>query len=187
MFVTVKQYHLQAVLPFLNNCETCLVFLQNGMSHLDYIANLHAPTIYVGVVEHGAIRMNETTTNHKGKGMIKLGYFAVSDFLRVESLNTPIFPVEYIEDYKLVLQEKLVINSVINPLTAILKVKNGQLMTNLSFKRLSIKLVNEVCQALKVNREQNGTLYEKGRRGLFIYCIKHFFDVVDLEFGKKQK
>src|SRR5699024_10863444 len=67
----VKQPHLKDTLPFYQkiNQSTPLIFIQNGMAHLKEIKEFSQPT-YVGVIEHGASRINDFTVDHLGEGKI---------------------------------------------------------------------------------------------------------------------
>lgn len=53
IFIAVKQYHIDDVLPFVEGASS-LIFLQNGMSHLQKMLNIGSENIAVGIVEHGA-------------------------------------------------------------------------------------------------------------------------------------
>src|SRR5690625_4960675 len=60
LFICVKQTHIESLLPFLKRKVdgAPLIFLQNGMGHIEFIQSLHNP-IFVGVVEHGALRISD--------------------------------------------------------------------------------------------------------------------------------
>lgn len=53
IFISVKQYHIDDVLPFVEGASS-LIFLQNGMSHLQKMLKIGSENIAVGIVEHGA-------------------------------------------------------------------------------------------------------------------------------------
>src|SRR5690625_5268375 len=74
--ICVKQSHIKKILPILKeiNSDTPLIFLQNGMGHLEEIKKLPQP-VYVGVVEHGANRIDDRTVNHLVMGKIKLASY----------------------------------------------------------------------------------------------------------------
>nr|MCG0057130.1 hypothetical protein [Escherichia coli] len=60
IIITVKQYHLKEIIPFIKTLtiHTPLLFIQNGMSHIEILKNLPQSTLYLGTVEHGAMRTN---------------------------------------------------------------------------------------------------------------------------------
>src|SRR5699024_802429 len=75
-FICVKQSELQRILHTLHKLPTDLplIFIQNGMGHLDALKVLRQP-VYIGIVSHGAKRLNDVCVSHKGKGNILLASF----------------------------------------------------------------------------------------------------------------
>ena len=107
--------------------------------------------IFVGVVEHGALRHNPNTVEHTGLGKTKLAVFR-GDWseLRIMDESIPFFPFEWHEDFHSMLLEKLMVNAVINPLTAILSVPNGELVTNPFYEQLMDMYVDELAEILRI-------------------------------------
>lgn len=152
IFVCVKQPHIDQVLPYLAKLsETSkIVFLQNGMGHLNKIAPLRSE-IYVGVVEHGAYRTADDEVNHLGMGTIKIAPYEneAIDLAHLQAnLQQDDFPIEFYDDWEPLLKTKLLINAVINPLTALFNVNNGVILTNTHIKNLAEKLTNETAYVL---------------------------------------
>ncbi|MEI4789043.1 2-dehydropantoate 2-reductase [Bacillus sp. FJAT-53060] len=139
LIVTVKYHQLQDVLGELSTLpRQRILFLQNGMAHLLDLKNWEvAHQLYIGVVEHGAMKMSDHAVNHTGIGVIKWGAFHheatadISDELNEVSTH---FQMVYTAKWKKVLEEKLLVNVCINPLTALLHVKNGELISNPSYE-----------------------------------------------------
>lgn len=155
LLIAVKQYHLDDVMSYINksNHKTPLIFLQNGMGHLNQLKKLKQPTI-VGVVEHGAYRVNDYTVKHTGKGQIKVAAYTSGEHLVREiqkRINRPNFKVTIHADWEKLLVEKLMINAVINPLTALLNIRNGELLTNKNAYTLLKHLTEEVADILGLN------------------------------------
>lgn len=155
LFVCVKQPHLQSLLPYLTSVDenTPIVFTQNGMGHIEQIRDLPNP-IYIGIVEHGANRINDVTVNHLGQGKIKIGAYQdkkgqLIDIIR--QLDQAPFPFEYAANWQKLLKEKLIVNAVINPLTAIFNVENGALIENVYIKKLAQAICEEVAEALQLD------------------------------------
>jgi 2-dehydropantoate 2-reductase len=159
--ITVKQYHLQAVLPLLNarlNDWGSLLFLQNGMGHLKWFSDLSARRIYIGSVEHGAARVNEFTVSHNGYGLTKTAVYRGSEdhLVRLLSSTPAKFPITLENDYHAILLTKLIVNSIINPLTATFQVTNGTLVSNPYFYQIVISFFEEIVNVLSIhNREEH--------------------------------
>ncbi|MCP3026219.1 2-dehydropantoate 2-reductase [Halobacillus sp. A5] len=154
LIITVKQYDVPAVLEQLPPSLPVL-FLQNGMSHLDSLEPLSNPC-GVGVVEHGAVRISNYEVSHTGKGVIYLADF--HNFLKGEELAEELtvegFKFLYRENYWSMLAEKVVINTVINPLTALFNVKNKEILLNPHIYELAEKLCLEACEVLDLSFEE---------------------------------
>ncbi|SEB17221.1 2-dehydropantoate 2-reductase [Thalassobacillus cyri] len=153
-FVCVKQNHLKGLMPVLEEIgdEETLVFLQNGMGHLERIRKLSS-AVMVGVTEHGALKTADYSVRHTGKGVIRLASMEKSSNVDrlMEQLNQDHFPFIAERDYYHMLAKKLVVNAVINPLTALFEVRNGQLLENPFIHDLALGLCREACQVLKLD------------------------------------
>lgn len=151
-FVCVKQPHIDQIIPLLAKLDESshIIFLQNGMGHLHKIASLR-PEISVGVVEHGAHRINDYEVNHLGVGTIKIAPYK-TESVNLENLKSQLhqdeFPIEVQEDWEPLLKTKLLINAVINPLTALFNVTNGSILTNTHIKNIAEKLTEETAYVL---------------------------------------
>jgi 2-dehydropantoate 2-reductase len=164
VIICVKQYALEELInsiPFHPNLP--LLFIQNGMGHLSLLQTLKTHSIFIGSVEHGVLRVNNHTVNHTGAGITRLAIYRteltdqwIFDDLFLSSI--PAFPFQSEPDYLRMLTMKLVVNAVINPLTAILDVINGKLLTNEYYHLLFKQLFDEVCLALNL---EDPTYYEK--------------------------
>ncbi|WP_246940218.1 2-dehydropantoate 2-reductase [Bacillus pinisoli] len=158
VIVSVKQYHLPTIIPLLQFIpkHVTLLFVQNGMGHIDLLRNLSHHNIMVGVVEHGALKLNDITVKHTGIGLTKISNFkgntSANEF--VTNCSTSDFTIQAIEDWNSMLLTKLVINSMINPLSALLRVENGQLVSNPHFYQIFKELFQEIICLLKPNHPQ---------------------------------
>ena len=89
------------------------LFLQNGMGHIRILSELNRP-IYVGVLDHGAKRIDDYTVLHTGKGSIRIGSYDKKDTEMLHQLIRVLhhddFPVYYVEHWKDLLKEKLIVN-----------------------------------------------------------------------------
>jgi len=155
LIICVKQPHIEHVLSYFKNISdtTPLFFLQNGMGHLELIKELPQP-VYVGVIEHGASRLSDYEVNHLGAGVIKLASFTGTQTklqLLIQELHTNEFPFEQIGNWRSLLFDKLIINAVINPLTALFNIPNGSIIENKSIKFLAENLCKEAADVLQVD------------------------------------
>jgi len=145
-FIAVKQYHLANILPFIKG-QRQIIFLQNGMSHLDILHEIKCENVAVGIVEHGAKKENEYTVHHTGVGVTKFGVVN-GDWSQFESLldcfSSKYFSVRVEEDWKQTMSYKLVINACINPLTALFGIQNGELLSNPFFYKVMEQIFQEV-------------------------------------------
>ncbi|MFG6149014.1 ketopantoate reductase family protein [Halobacillus sp. B23F22_1] len=154
LIVTVKQYDVYPTIKQLPSIVPCL-FLQNGMAHLNLLQEL-SNSCAVGVVEHGAVRMSEFEVQHTGLGMIHLAHFKGSFNVNAltDKLSVKDFKFTFKDDYWLMLAEKLVINTVINPLTALFGIKNKYVITNPRLCKLAKQLCAEASSALNLSFEE---------------------------------
>ncbi|MBM7647228.1 2-dehydropantoate 2-reductase [Bacillus ectoiniformans] len=186
VFVAVKQYHLANILSQLNQIErrTPLVFLQNGMGHLSLLHDLSFSAIYVSTVEHGVQRVGETAFRLSGLNRTNIALFKGGSPILPVFLQKvpPHFPFIYKENARDMLLEKMAANAVINPLTAILRIPNGELISNRSFFPLAqqafrefeavfyegermeaFEAVIEICKKTAANRSSMLKDMEEGR------------------------
>lgn len=155
--IAVKQYQLAGLMPKLKaNSSGSLLFIQNGYGHIKLLPELPTIPIYLGSVEHGAVKSGDNTVFHNGEGTTRAAVYKGSGSL-LENLSVSLsddFPVILEPDYKTMLIKKLVVNAVINPLTAVLQVKNGALISNTYFHGIFIRLFEECANVLELkNRE----------------------------------
>ena len=128
------------------------------MGHLPLLAKLTNRKRFVGVVEHGALKQSNTKVCHTGVGIVKIAAYCrqinEADQKMMRSWHQRHFPIAFVTDSYQMLAEKLVTNAVINPLTAIFRVKNGELMRNPYFFQLMRQLFNETVAVLDVEADK---------------------------------
>lgn len=155
--ITVKQTSISELF-FLRDekfQDVCYLFLQNGISHLKFLESLPQKNLLVGVVEHGALKEGFTTVNHLGEGRIKVSSFkgdSSSEWVKIlQRLN---FRVTEENNWKEMLYIKLIMNASINPLTAILRIPNGQLIENEYALSIMKELFEETILVLDMNNKR---------------------------------
>jgi 2-dehydropantoate 2-reductase len=139
-----------------------LVLFQNGIGHIALLQQaLPGRKLIAAVTTEGAQRIDETTVRHTGRGETHLGEWHLDDRLM---LRTPIYLDNEDTSDTLLLESmlkqagfsvflskqlgddvlrKLLINAVINPLTAILRVRNGELTQSPARLKLMEALFHE--------------------------------------------
>ncbi|MGE7997160.1 ketopantoate reductase family protein [Lysinibacillus sp. NPDC093190] len=132
--IAVKYGQLQELYEQLSALPSTvsLLFMQNGLAHFDEALRLPQKNIAFCSVSFGAQMINQSTVQHRGVGVCKIAIErgnsdAFNDLLQVRN---SLYPVELVANAEQMLFEKAVFNCLINPLTAILQVKNGELVTN---------------------------------------------------------
>jgi len=132
--VAVKYAGLRDLLSEMQETNTInpVLFVQNGIGHLELVKSCEFPHVAFATVEHGASRIDDRTVSHNGVGMVTIATALGDDseFDLIGDAHSDKFPVRRHSDAEQILLRKVLINCMINPLTAILKVKNGELLTN---------------------------------------------------------
>ncbi|MBE3568684.1 MAG: 2-dehydropantoate 2-reductase [Bacillales bacterium] len=148
LLVAVKQYHLQGMVPFFRQLspDVSLLFLQNGMGHLFLLEQLPQKNIYLGTVEHGVLKEQDTIVRVRGRGMTNVSVYRGSQpFLeKFVSHTDGSFPFQFHQNYRKMLLAKLFANAMINPLSAVLKVPNGELIKNPYYYQLLTSMFTEL-------------------------------------------
>lgn len=155
LVIAVKQYQLHQIIPHLSSVDCPLLFVQNGMGHLEYCEKLSINhEVYVGVVEHGALKNGLNSIVHTGDGIVKIASFSGNlTYLQIlQQLKE--FPVVFEEDYYKMLEKKLIVNTMINPLTAVLQVENGMLIHNPYFLQLFNEYFDELVHILNIENQE---------------------------------
>ncbi|MCM3742741.1 2-dehydropantoate 2-reductase [Sporosarcina luteola] len=126
-----------------------VMFVQNGYGHFDFIRTTSMSDVFFAAVEHGAGRLDDRTVSHNGVGPINIAPYRGDEtsFDFLQSVSSAVFPVAFAEDAHHIILRKVLINCMINPLTAILQVRNGELARNPHAKILFDQLYDEIIAA----------------------------------------
>ena len=158
IILAVKYGQLQQVYESLRTLApaTPLLFLQNGLAHLDEADTLPQHTIAFGSCQFGAQRENDTTVHHRGQGILKIAVEKgdAQHFKLFSKCPNPLFQVAFVESAEKMLFEKALLNCFINPLTAILQVTNGRLVENPQAYHLLQNLYKELITAFPEEASQ---------------------------------
>ena len=149
--VAVKSAGVASIVDTLvsQQIKSPILFVQNGFSHFNLVNSTALPNVFFSTVEHGAGRIDDRTVSHNGIGMMKIAPFRgpITSFDAILTSSSTSFPIEFVEDARKTVFRKVLINCMINPLTAILQVKNGELLVNSYAKTLFDQLYDEVLNA----------------------------------------
>lgn len=157
--IATKKTANETLYPYFKklNASSYLVFIQNGITNAQELRNLQAK-VFIGVFDHGITRYGNDKIQQKGAGRLSLGSLgdeqeaSVNKF--VTQIDDPKFPVFFEKNIQSRQAEKMVINCVINPLTALFECFNGEILKNPYLKQLAKKLNEEACQALNIPTEE---------------------------------
>lgn len=156
VIVAVKYTHLQEVFLQLQKLpqDIPILFVQNGLAHFEEALKLPQQTIGFGSCQFGAQKANDYTVIHNGIGVLKLAVERGNDevFQLLRGIESELFPLQFVDDAEKMLFEKALYNCFINPLTAVLQVKNGELINNIHAKKLLKDLYEELMNAFPEQR-----------------------------------
>jgi 2-dehydropantoate 2-reductase len=156
LIISVKQYQLFPIIQLLKNLSgRTLIFVQNGMAHIELLKDLSMHNIILGSVEHGVLKKDHYLIEHTGIGRTIFCRFHANELTIINELNPhdPSFIVDVFDDWYSVLAKKLLANAIINPLTALYRVQNGELVFNPFFHRIAKKLFQEVWKVLELKNK----------------------------------
>lgn len=146
LIVTVKGYQLPLLVKQLSPClsiNTRIILIQNGMGGAQILAEAFPNNIiYVGTTTDAVYKVDEDTYQITAMGKLDIGplwkmsfnddyHPNISDINKEKAWMSALLAchpnAEYHDEIASALYKKLAINAVINTLTALLQVKNGQL------------------------------------------------------------
>lgn len=151
IIVATKYNELHKIYPMLMELspEIPLLFLQNGLAHYEEAQVLPHKHIAFASAQFGAQKENDYTVIHRGVGVLKtaIGRGDENEFSLMKEIHQTNFPITFQENAEKMLFEKALLNSFINPLTALLQVKNGELIKNPHSLKLLHTIYNELTNA----------------------------------------
>jgi 2-dehydropantoate 2-reductase len=147
-----------------------LLFTQNGIGIIEEVTThlfpnpMNRPLFLTSVVFHGVHSLDAFTSVHAGVGYIPVGDVRLDPrfpSLIPASLAQPSYLLDLVmaapaihaltvslQEFLIVQLEKLVVNAVLNPLTALFRVRNGELYSYPCLARLIRTVIKETCQVI---------------------------------------
>ena len=167
VIVFVKSYSTREAMSgalFLLGAETMVLTVQNGLGNIEQLAEVAGERrIIAGTSGFGATMLAPGHIRHAGTGATTIGELSGVKTARIEKLyavlnNAGLNPV-LAENLQGIIWGKLLVNVGINPLTALARVKNGQI---LEIPELAGLMEKAVSEALAVARRKGIALVPAG-------------------------
>ncbi len=132
--------------------DTIVLSLQNGYGNIDQIAEfVDINNVIAGTTAHGATMLAPGHIKHAGKGETHIGWVKSKDDKRIEKIDDLFqkagFDTVISNNVMELIWSKLIVNVGINALTAVLKLKNGELLRQQETKDL---MGMAIIEAVKV-------------------------------------
>ncbi len=146
--VLVKAWQTERAADQLKVCmaeDGLLLTLQNGLGNREVLADrLGIGRVALGSTTTGATLLGPGLAKAGGEGRLSIERHAQLGPLQ-QALSDAGFQLELVADARSLIWSKLVVNSAINPLTAILRVPNGQLLERPAARKLLQALALETA------------------------------------------
>ncbi len=179
VLLCVKSYDVIECLEFCRpilSKRVLLIFMQNGISHLDLQTHLHEYAAAFGTTTEGATLIGTGQVRHAGSGVTYLGFLETPDNLGAGLLQKvhDVFSagglqVHLTENILARLWSKLFINVGINALTAILGCTNGDLLT---LSGADKRLEAAVDEAIQIAKKKNIQIMDDPHQATRLVCRK---------------
>ena len=150
--VLVKAWQTERAAEQLKEClaeDGIAVTLQNGLGNYETLTqSLGVKRVALGTITIGATLFGPGLVKAAGDGNISMERNPAIDPIEA-ALRSAKFNVQFVEEARSILWGKLVINAAINPLTALLRVTNGELLNRPSARDMMEALAGEAAQVAK--------------------------------------
>ncbi|MEM1518408.1 MAG: 2-dehydropantoate 2-reductase [Nitrososphaerota archaeon] len=156
--VTVKSYDTETIAKLLAeklNSQTFVLSLQNGLGNAEILAShLGKERVFPGITTQASTRLGINEVYHAFNGLTIIGEYdgpptervrRIADFLSNNGVTCIVSENIWREIWF-----KVMVNSVINPLTAIMKIKNEGLLKISSIELLIKDILSEIISVAKL-------------------------------------
>ncbi len=149
VIVATKFDAIPSLLPTLKTIGAPVLFIQNGLAHYELVQQENLLQVTFASIEHGAARLTDASVSHNGVGRLVLpketSQTIWKDYIHSSNIH---YPVEHVEEDGLtILKKKAFMNVLINPITAIYQVPNGQLVKETMYYEKMHALYEELSTA----------------------------------------
>lgn len=183
-FVSLKQTDLTAWISLAKsqlNFTLPLILLLNGKGHVDKLHEAGFSELIQAVVTHGAMRASDTAVRHTGKGTITAEDTQFMKSLSKPFRNHPDFPMKLTSNIAEDVQRKFIVNVTVNPITALYRVRNGELLGDESLLHKAYQLFEEACCVLELDT----SYWETVLSVLKVTADNYSSMYVDIESGRE--
>lgn len=146
--VLVKSWQTEAAARRLVDClaeDGLVLTLQNGLGNREILAKALGPQrVALGTTTTGATLLGPGIVKAGGEGVISIEAHPALGPIQ-QALGAAGFQVQVVGEARSLIWSKLVINAAINPLTALLRVPNGELLRRPVARRLLRTLAQEAA------------------------------------------
>lgn len=159
VIICVKSYDTKSaasLLPSLIHQNTLVLTLQNGLGHAEVLKKvLPERQIAIGVTFHGVTLVETGHIHHAGAGPTCIGSFLPDEKVRgqlaklAEILTAAGLATEAVDNIEEIVWNKLLVNIGINALSALTRLKNGDLV---KFPEIQNLMAMAITEALAVAR-----------------------------------
>jgi len=159
----VKSYHVSAAIKAITNKlnpNAVIILAHNGMGTFEQLSKniIEQHAIAAMLTTHGSLKTESYAITHTGQGLSQLGFLSSNstDDSQInllmgftKQLEKALPSVTWEEDIRTAQWHKLAINCVINPLTAILNVRNGDIADDVHLVKVKAIIAEIVAVAQK--------------------------------------
>lgn len=148
VLLTVKAYDTAAAVSDLAHLagRALFVSLQNGLGNEEVIA-ARVPRVLGAVINQGATFLAPGEVFHAGSGPISIGPFAGTEAADAEAVAAGLgeagFPASAVADVRARIWAKAILNAAVNPLSALLRKRTGELIESQALRAAMRQVVEE--------------------------------------------
>ncbi len=157
IIIATKSFDTRSAMSFIEDYisnKSIILTLQNGLNNEEIISEFVGEKRTIGgITSHGVTFIKPGTVKHAGEGDTIIGAYPKGNNKKVEKVskifNRSGLKTDISNNILRNIWEKGIINSAINPITALSGIKNGTLLDNDNLRDLMNITVNESCEVGK--------------------------------------